>query len=178
MSWRRGPHTLEAQRQSRRRRRSRVSTVTSPASAARQELNGFGGRLIGPDDAEYEEARRVYNAMIDKRPGLIARCTSPDDVSRAVVFARNHDLPVAIRGGGHNGAGLGTCDGGVLLDVSPLKGVEVDPTARTARVAGGSTWGDVDAATNKHDLATPSGIISTTGVGGLTLGGGIGYLSP
>jgi len=152
-------------------------TVTTPAQAAGQELSEFRGRLIGPEDASYDEARKVYNAMIDKRPALIARCTTADDVAAVVAFARNHDLLLAVRGGGHNGAGLGTCDDGVVIDLSELKGVEVDARTRTARVAGGSTWGEVDRATNEHGLATPSGIISTTGVGGLTLGGGIGYLS-
>jgi FAD/FMN-containing dehydrogenase len=154
-----------------------VSTVTTPARAAREELTDFEGLLIGPDDADYEEARQVYNAMIDKRPGLIARCANPEDVARAVTFAREHDLLLAVRGGGHNGAGLGTCDDGVVIDLSQLKGVEVDPQARTVRVGGGCTWSDVDKATNEHGLATPSGIISTTGVGGLTLGGGIGHLT-
>ena len=115
--------------------------------------------------------------MIDKRPALIARCASLGDVSRTVAFARDHDLLLAIRGGGHNGAGLGTCDDGVVIDLSLLKEIQVDPAARTVRVGGGCTWGEVDQATGEHGLATPSGIISTTGVGGLTLGGGIGHLT-
>jgi FAD/FMN-containing dehydrogenase len=156
-----------------------MTTVTTAAEAARRELgsSGFAGELIGPEDAGYEDARSVYNAMIDKRPALIARCTSADDVAKVVAFARDHDLPLAVRGGGHNGAGLGTIDDGVVIDLSPLNDVHVDPEARTARVGGGSTWGDVDRATNEHGLATPSGIISTTGVGGLTLGGGLGHLT-
>src|SRR3954447_21727811 len=154
-----------------------MSTGSSAASAARQEVTSFGGRLIGPEDADYDEARQVYNAMIDKRPALIARCADSDDVVKAVGFARDHDLLLAIRGGGHNGAGLGSCDDGVVVDLSPMKNIEGDPDARTARVGGGCTWGEVDAATNEQGLATPSGIISTTGVGGLTLGGGLGHLT-
>ena len=154
-----------------------MSAVTTPAQAASEELKGFQGQLIGPADADYEEARQVYNAMIDRRPGLIARVANADDVAKVVGFARDRGLKLAIRGGGHNGAGLGTVDDGVVIDLSGLKGVEVDPDAKTVRVAGGSVWGEVDAATNKHGLATPSGIISTTGVGGLTLGGGLGHLT-
>jgi FAD/FMN-containing dehydrogenase len=154
-----------------------VSTVTTAARAARQELTGFGGRLIGSEDVDYDEARKVYNAMIDKRPALIAQCASPDDVARTIAFARDHDLPLAIRGGGHNGAGLGTVDDGVVIDLSLMKDIAVDPHARTVRVGGGCTWGEVDQATGEHGLATPSGIISTTGVGGLTLGGGLGHLT-
>ena len=154
-----------------------MSTVTSPAKAAGQELSGFQGELIGPDDAGYGAACKVYNAMIDRHPALIARCTGAEDVAKVVRFARDHDLLIAVRGGGHNGAGLGTCDDGVVIDLSPIKGIEVDPEARTARVGGGCTWGEVDRATNEHGLATPSGIISTTGVGGLTLGGGLGHLT-
>jgi FAD/FMN-containing dehydrogenase len=145
--------------------------------ATKPELAGFEGRLIEQDDADYEEARRVYNAMIDKRPALIARCAGPEDVVRAVGYARDHGLLLAIRGGGHNGAGLGTCDDGVVIDLSLLRDVQVDPEARSVRVGGGCTWGEVDRATNEHGLATPSGIISTTGVGGLTLGGGLGHLT-
>ena len=154
-----------------------MSTVTTAARAARQELTGFGGRLIGSEDVDYDEARKVYNAMIDKRPALIAQCASPDDAARTIAFARDHDLPLAIRGGGHNGAGLGTLDDGVVIDLSLLKDIAVDPHARTVRVGGGCTWGEVDQATGEHGLATPSGIISTTGVGGLTLGGGLGHLT-
>ena len=154
-----------------------MSSVATATAAAREELGSFQGALIGPEDAEYGEACKVFNAMIDKRPALIARCASPDEVVKAVGFARDHDLPLAIRGGAHNGAGLGTVDDGVVIDLSLLRDVEVDPQARTVRVGGGCTWGEVDRATNEHGLATPSGIISTTGVGGLTLGGGLGHLT-
>jgi FAD/FMN-containing dehydrogenase len=154
-----------------------MSIVTPVAAAARQELAGFEGRLIGPEDADYDERRKVYNALIDKRPALIARSATPNDVARTIAFARDHDLPLAVRGGGHNGAGLGTVDDGVVIDLSPFNDVQVDVASRTVRVGGGCTWGEVDRATNEHGLATPSGIISTTGVGGLTLGGGLGHLT-
>jgi FAD/FMN-containing dehydrogenase len=154
-----------------------MSIATPVAAAARQELTGFEGRLIGPEDVDYDDVRKVYNALIDKRPAVIARCAAVADVQKAVRFAADHDLLLAVRGGGHNGAGLGTCDDGVVIDLSHFNDVHVDPAARTVRVGGGCTWGEVDRATNKHGLATPSGIISTTGVGGLTLGGGLGHLT-
>ena len=154
-----------------------MSSVSTPALAAQQQLGSFGGRLIGPDDSDYDEARSLFNAMFDKRPALIARCATAGDVAKTVAFAREHALPIAIRGGAHNGAGLGSVDDGVVIDLSLMRDVEVDPDARTVRVGGGCTWGEVDAATNAHGLATPSGIISTTGVGGLTLGGGLGHLT-
>src|SRR5579863_4069647 len=135
------------------------------------------GEIIQPNDAAYDGARKVYNAMIDKRPQIIARCADVADVIAAVEYGRENHLLVAIRGGGHNGGGLGTCDGGLVIDLSAMKGVHVYPETRTARASGGATWGDVDHATHVFGLATPSGIISTTGVGGLTLGGGIGYLT-
>jgi FAD/FMN-containing dehydrogenase len=115
--------------------------------------------------------------MIDRRPALIARCVDVADVISAVNFAREQHLTLAVRGGGHNGPGLGTCDDGLVVDLSPMTGIHVDAANRTARVAGGCTWGEVDHATHPFGLATPSGFISTTGVGGLTLGGGTGYLT-
>jgi FAD/FMN-containing dehydrogenase len=150
-------------------------TITT--TTAHAMLPGFEGRLIGPEDAEYEDARTVYNAMIDKRPALIARAAGPADVARAVVFAADHELPLAVRGGGHNGAGLGTCDDGVVIDLSAMRDIHVDPDARTARVGGGALLAEVDNATHAHGLALPTGIIGSTGVGGITLGGGIGYLT-
>ena len=142
------------------------------------ELAGaFRGQLIGPDDPDYEARRALYNAMIDKRPGLIARCADVADVIAAVRHAREQGLLLAVRGGGHNGAGLGSCDDGMVIDLAPMRGVLVDPTNRIARVLGGALLGDVDHATHALGLALPSGIISTTGVGGITLGGGIGHLT-
>lgn len=138
---------------------------------------GLHGSLIQPGDADYDSARKVYNAMIDRHPKLIARCADVADVRAALAFARDNELLLAVRGGGHNGGGLGVCDDGMVIDLSPMRGIEVDPEARTVRVEGGCTWSEVDRATHPFGLATPSGIISTTGVGGLTLGGGIGYLS-
>jgi FAD/FMN-containing dehydrogenase len=154
--------------------------VNAPAAlkqSARTEIPDFAGSFTGPDDAEYEATRAVYNGMIDRRPALIATAADAEDVAKVVSFAASHDVLLAVRGGGHNGGGLGTCDDGVVLDLSGLKEIEVDPVARTARVGGGCLWGEVDAATNEHGLAVPSGIISTTGVGGLTLGGGLGHLT-
>ena len=135
------------------------------------------GELIEPADTHYEEARKVYNAMISRKPRLIARCADVADVITAVHFARQHGLRVSIRSGGHNAGGLGVCDDGLVIDLSLIQYVHVDPAERTVRVGSGSTWGDVDHATHAFGLAVPSGIISTTGVGGLTLGGGIGHLT-
>jgi len=155
-----------------------VSATTTPEDAARDELGGsFAGQLIGPTDASYDESRALFNAMIDKRPALIARCTTPADVASVIAFARAHDLPLAIHGGGHNGGGLGSVDDGVMADLSLMREVSVDAANRTVHVAGGCTWADVDKATHEHGLAVPCGVISTTGVGGLTLGGGIGHLT-
>jgi UDP-N-acetylenolpyruvoylglucosamine reductase len=154
--------------------------ATSPAldqAASERLAAGFGGQLISRTDDGYDDARAVYNAMIDRRPGLIARCANADDVARAVEFARREGVLVSIRGGGHNAGGLGVCDDGLVIDLSPMRNIEVDPDRGTVRVQGGATWGEVDRATHEHGLAVPCGIISTTGVGGLTLGGGIGHLS-
>jgi len=135
------------------------------------------GELIDPADPRYDEARKVYNGMISRKPRLIARCADVADVIAAVNFGRQNELRVSIRGGGHNAGGLGVCDDGLVIDLSPMKYAYVDPAARTVRVGAGSTWGEVDHATHAFGLAVPSGIISTTGVGGLTLGGGMGHLT-
>lgn len=135
------------------------------------------GDVITRDDDEYELARRVYNAMIDKRPRVIVRPRNAGDVVTAVDFSREHELDLAIRGGGHSVPGFGTCEDGVVIDLSLMRGVRVDPRSRTARTEGGATWGDFNHATHAFGLATTGGIISTTGIGGLTLGGGIGYLT-
>lgn len=135
------------------------------------------GEVVGPDDPAYEEVRGVYNAMIDRRPAAVVRCGTVEDVQATLAAAQRAGLRIAVRGGGHNGPGFGTVDDGVVIDLSAMHAVEVDPDARTARVGGGAVWNQVDAATHEHGLATPAGIISTTGVGGLTLGGGHGYLS-
>jgi hypothetical protein len=130
---------------------------------------------ILPGSPDYEEARRVFNRMIDKRPALIVRCGGVADVLRAVRFAREHDLIVAVRGGAHNAAGFATCDGGIVIDLSPMRAVRVDVDNQVLRVEGGATWGDVDRETQAFGLAAAGGIVSTTGVGGLTLGGGQGW---
>lgn len=148
------------------------------AEAVGQELRPrFRGELLNPTDARYDEVRKVYNSMIDKYPALIARCVDVADVIAAVNFGRERRLEMAIRSGGHHGAGFSLCDGGLVIDLSPMKGIHVDAANRTVRVEGGCVWGDVDHATHPYNLAVPSGFISTTGVGGLTLGGGVGYLT-
>jgi FAD/FMN-containing dehydrogenase len=136
----------------------------------------FRGDLIHPESDSYDSARRVWNGMIDKRPAAILRCKSIADVQGAVRFARENELPIAIRGGGHNAAGLGTCDDGVVIDLSGMRDVVVDPVRRVARAGGGATWGDFDRSTAEFGLATTGGAISTTGIAGLTLGGGLGWL--
>ena len=153
--------------------------ATTPTHDA--EIEQFGemlrGDLIQPDDPEFDDVRAVYNAMIDKHPRLIARCSNVADVITAVKFGRDNDLETAVRSGGHNGAGFATVEDGLVIDLSDMTGVHVDPEAKTVHVEPGCTWGDVDHATHAFGLATVSGIISTTGVGGLTLGGGHGYLT-
>ncbi|GGT53528.1 FAD-binding oxidoreductase [Streptomyces purpureus] len=149
-------------------------TVTDPAAALRQ---GFTGQVLRQAQPGYDEARQVFNAMIDRHPAVIARCADTADVAAAVDVARDHGLVVAVRCGGHSVAGLSTCDDGILIDLSGLKAVTVDPEARTARAGGGVLWGEFDAATQAHGLHTPGGRVSTTGIGGFTTGGGYGWTS-
>jgi len=138
---------------------------------------GLRGRALRPDDDSYDEARRLWNGMFDRRPALIARCAGAADVVRAVNLARRHRLPLAVRGGGHSFPGHSVCDGGLVIDLSPMKGIRVDPVARTARAEAGAKWIDFDAETQAFGLATTGGTISDTGIAGLTLGGGLGWLS-
>jgi FAD/FMN-containing dehydrogenase len=137
---------------------------------------GFDGELIGPRDRDYDEARRIWNGAIDRRPALIARCRSAADVAAAIRFARERDLALAVRGGGHGVGGHAICDGGMVIDLSQMKEIEVDADARTAKAHGGVLWGELDAATQAYGLATVGGIVTHTGIAGLTLGGGIGWL--
>src|SRR5262245_5712813 len=150
-----------------------TTAATEPAIV---QIDGFRGRLIKPDDADYDNARAVWNGAVDRRPRLIARCIGTADVVAAVRFARDHDLEIAIRGGGHNVAGTAVCDDGIVIDLSAMRAVRVDAADRRAWVQGGALWGDVDRETQAHGLATTGGIVSHTGVAGLTLGGGVGWL--
>ncbi|MGZ6132813.1 MAG: FAD-binding oxidoreductase [Myxococcaceae bacterium] len=139
-------------------------------------IPGFSGELVGPGDSTYEARRHVWNAMIDRRPAVIARCNSVEDVQAALAAALRGNLPIAVRGGAHNVAGNATVDGGMVIDLSPMRRIEVDPSARRATAGPGLTWGELDAATHAHGLATTGGLVSTTGIAGFTLGGGIGWL--
>jgi FAD/FMN-containing dehydrogenase len=145
-------------------------------AAVRDLTAALRGSLLRPGDEGYEAARRVWNGMIDRRPALVARCTGAADVLAAVAFARAHGLLVAVRGGGHNAAGHATCEGGLVIDLTPMKGIRVDPAARVAQVQGGVTWAEFDRETQALGLATTGGTVSNTGVAGLTLGGGEGWL--
>jgi FAD/FMN-containing dehydrogenase len=152
--------------------------ITTVPDAARADLaSSFEGELVGPTDVGYDEARTVWNGAIDRRPALIARCAGTEDVREALALARRNGLLVSIRGGGHNVAGLAVWDGAVMIDLSPLKDVTVDPDRRIARAGGGVVWGEYDHATQAHGLASPGGLMSTTGIAGFTLGGGFGWLS-
>ncbi len=156
---------------------NRGTSTTLDASLAQTLAKSMRGELLTPESSGFDAARAIWNAMIDRRPALIARCAGADDVVACVRFARQHDLLVAVRGGGHNIAGNAVCDGGLMIDLSRMKAVHVDAAKKTVRVEGGATLGDLDQATQEHGLATPTGINSTTGVAGLTLGGGFGWLS-
>lgn len=151
------------------------TTITDPEVEAFSR--SFKGKILRPEDGGYDEARSIWNAMIDKRPSLIAKCTSTEDIVQAVRFAKAHDLLVAVRGGGHNIAGNASCDNGMVIDLSAMKTIKVDSQARTATAGPGCTLADFDKATQEFGLATPLGINSTTGIAGLTLGGGFGWLS-
>ncbi|HET9977995.1 MAG TPA: FAD-binding oxidoreductase [Burkholderiaceae bacterium] len=151
--------------------------VALPADALPAFKAAFKGQLIGPDDPAYDDTRKIWNAMIDRRPGLIARCTGTADVLQAVRFARQHGLLSSVRGGGHNIAGLAVCEGGLMIDLSPMRGVWVDAARRVAQAQAGCTLGDVDRETQLHGLAAVLGFVSATGIAGLTVGGGFGYLT-
>ncbi|MFL6180016.1 MAG: FAD-binding oxidoreductase [Actinomycetes bacterium] len=138
---------------------------------------GLNGEVITPQDPTYDEARKVYNAMIDRKPAAIARCADQSDIQTCIEFAHNEGLRVAVRGGGHNAGGLGIADDALVIDLSPMNSVTVDTASKTVKVGGGATWREVDAAAGAHGLTVPCGILGSTGVGGLTLGGGIGYLA-
>src|SRR3954449_8047701 len=153
-----------------------MSSIAFVASAAADLEASFGGQLLTPKHEGYEEARKVHNGLVDKRPALIARCRSVADVVDAVSLATKLGLVVAVRGGGHNVAGRATIDGGIMIDLSPMKGVHVDALAKTVRAQGGVTWGEVNRETQLHGLAVTGGVVSTTGIAGLTLGGGLGWL--
>src|SRR5262245_61494916 len=153
------------------------STTGGPMTApTTMHIAGFRGDLIAPDDGGYDDGRAVWNGSVDRRPRLVARCRGVADAAAVVRFARARDLAIAVRGGGHNVAGTAVCDDGIVIDLSAMRAVTVDLAARTARVQGGALWGDVDHATQRHGLATTGGIVSHTGVGGVSLGGGIGWL--
>jgi FAD/FMN-containing dehydrogenase len=155
---------------------SRADEITVDQATVKQFESGLRGYLIRPESTGYETARRVHNAMIDKRPALIVRCAGVSDVVSAVNFGRENDLLIAIRGSGHNVAGTAVCDGGIVIDLSQMKGIRVDPAGRTVRAEAGVTWGELDHETQAFGLATTGGAVSTTGISGLTLGGGIGVL--
>jgi FAD/FMN-containing dehydrogenase len=154
-----------------------VSVTSVPAPALRAFAERFRGRLIGPSDDGYDEARSIWNGAIDRRPGLVARCSDADDVVSAVRLVRHHDLRMSVRSGGHGVAGLALCDDGLVVDMSKMKNVRVDPDAGLAEVRAGVTLGELDRATQPFELAVPAGIVTHTGVAGLTLGGGIGWLT-
>lgn len=154
--------------------------IAGPAILGRATLadlrDTVRGRVVAPGDEEYGEARRVWNGAIDRRPAVVVGCSGTTDVLNSICFARSEGLPIAVRGGGHNVGGYGTCDDGLVLDLSPMKGIRVDTAAGTARVEGGVLWGELDRETQAFGYAATGGLVSTTGVAGFTLGGGIGWL--
>lgn len=153
-----------------------MTAMRSVAAAAAELGNSFTGSLLKPADAGYEEARKVHNGLVNKRPALIAQCHSPADVVAAIKLTQELGLEVAVRGGGHNVAGRATIDGGVMIDLAPMKAVQVDPEKRTVRAQGGATWAELNRETQRHGLAVTGGVVSSTGIAGLTLGGGLGWL--
>jgi len=155
---------------------TRSVTMTAEAHSSETLRAQLAGSILLPSDAAYEDARRVHNGLIDRRPAMVARCHGTADVQAAVRFGRERGLELAVRGGGHNVAGHAVCDGGLMIDLSGMRAVHVDPRSRRARAQGGATWGDYNRETQLHGLASTGGIISSTGVGGLTLGGGLGWL--
>src|SRR6185437_4602340 len=155
-------------------KQSATSFDSTSLESFRKQLRGS---ITLPGEAGYDNARKVYNGMINKHPAIIVKCLDAADVMASVKFGKENNLLVAVRGGGHNGGGLGICDDGMVIDLSGIKYVKVNPENKTVTVGGGNTWGEVDHATHAFGLAVPAGVVSTTGVGGLTLGGGIGYLA-
>jgi FAD/FMN-containing dehydrogenase len=153
-----------------------AATTDLAGDPVRELRTSLRGTVLQPEDAAYETARQLWNRMVDRRPGVIARCSGVADVVRAIAFAREYELPIAVRGGGHGIAGRASCDDGLVIDLSPMKGIRVDPAARTVRAQAGVVWGELDRETQVFGLATTGGVVSTTGIAGLTLGGGFGWL--
>src|SRR5262245_55906793 len=153
-----------------------ADTTVLDDAALRDFAAGLRGALIRPGDDSYDAARRVFNGMIDRHPALIVRCASADDVVRAITFARSQKLPVSVRGGGHSTPGFAVCDGGLVIDLSQMKGISVDPHTATAHAEPGLTLKELIEATQPHGLVTTTGVVSDTGIAGLTLGGGLGWL--
>ena len=152
-----------------------MTAVRLVAAAAAEVSRTFRGELLKPGDAGYEEARKVHNGLVDKRPALIARCRQMADVADAIKLTQSLGLEMAVRGGGHNVAGRATIDGGVMIDLEPMKQIRVDPENRTLRAEGGVTWAELNRETQRHSLAVTGGVVSSTGIAGLTLGGGLGW---
>src|SRR5580692_4462475 len=153
-----------------------MTSGSVPQEAVDQLRATISGETLTPVDAAYDAVRQVHNGMIDKRPAVIVRCQNTADIADAVKFAREHDLEISCRGGGHNVAGRAVTEGGLMIDVQPMKGTHVDPKSRTVRAQAGLTWNEYNRATHAYGLATTGGVISTTGIAGLTLGGGLGWL--